>query len=65
MGLPWWFSSKNPPANTGDMGYISVSERSLGEGNGNPPQYSFAWEIPGTEETGELQSMGLQRDGHN
>ena len=25
----------------------------------------LAWEIPWTEETGGLQSMGLQRDGYN
>ena len=31
--------------------------RSPGEGNGNPLQY-FAWEIPGTEKTGRLQSIG-------
>ena len=34
---------KNPPANTGnagDMGLILGSERSPGEGNGNPLQYS-------------------------
>ena len=27
---------KNPPANAGNMGSISGSGRSLGEGNGNP-----------------------------
>ena len=27
---------KNLPANTGDVGLIPGSERSLGEGNGNP-----------------------------
>ena len=34
---------KNPPANARDirdLGLISGSERSLGEGNGNPLQYS-------------------------
>jgi len=34
---------KNPPANeghTGDVGSIPGSGRSLGEGNGNPLQYS-------------------------
>ena len=31
---------KNPPANTGDAGSISGLERSLGEGNDNPLQYS-------------------------
>ena len=32
---------KNPPANTEDMGSIPGSERSPGEGNGNPLQYSY------------------------
>ena len=31
---------KNPPADAGDVGLISGSGRSPGEGNGNPPQYS-------------------------
>ena len=37
----------------------------IGEGNGNPLQYSFAWKIPWTEEPGRLQSMGSLRVGHN
>ena len=38
FGLPRWLSDKNMPANagdTGDMGLISGSGRSPGEGNGN------------------------------
>ena len=31
---------KNPAANAGDVGSFPGSERSLGEGNGNPLQYS-------------------------
>ena len=31
---------KNPPANAGDGGLIPASERSPGERNGNPLQYS-------------------------
>ena len=31
---------KNPPANAEDMGSIPGLERSTGEGNGNPLQYS-------------------------
>ena len=31
---------KNPPASAGDTGSIPGSERSPGEGNGNPLQYS-------------------------
>ena len=32
---------KNPPANAGDIGLILKLERSPGEGNGNPLQYSY------------------------
>ena len=53
----------------GDPSSIPGSGRSPGEGNGNPLQYSslefleysFQW----MEEPGRLQSMGLQRVGHN
>ena len=31
---------KNPPASAGDMSLIPGSGRSLGEGDGNPLQYS-------------------------
>ena len=41
MGLPWWLVVKNPHANAGDMGLVSGSGRSPGEGNGNSLQYSF------------------------
>ena len=49
--------------NEGDPGSIPGLGRSPGEGNGNPLQY-LDWKIPGTEESGGLQSMGLQRVGH-
>ena len=55
---------KESACNAGNPGSIPGSGRSLGEGNGNPLQY-FAWEIPWTEETGGLQSMGSQGVGHN
>ncbi len=32
---------KNLSANAGDLGSIPGSGRSPGEGNGNPPQYSY------------------------
>ena len=35
-----------------------------GEGNGNPLQY-LAWEIPWTEEPGDLQSMGSKSVRHD
>ena len=39
-GLPWWLSSKESACNAGEVGLIPGSGRSLGEGIGNPPQYS-------------------------
>ena len=42
-GFPGGIVVKNPPANSGDtrdMGLIPGLGRSLGEGNGNPLQYS-------------------------
>ena len=49
--------------NAGDPGSIPRSERSPGEGNGNPFQYSCL-ENP-IEEPGRLQSVGSQRVGHD
>ena len=40
VGFPGGSVVKNIPANTGDMGSTPGSGRSLGEGNGNPLQYS-------------------------
>ena len=40
VGLPWWLSVKNPPANAGVMGSILGWGRSPREGNGNQLQYS-------------------------
>ena len=56
---------KKPPANVGDdvkdMGSMPVLGRSF---VGGPIQYS-SLENLWTEEPGGLQSMGLQRGGHN
>ena len=41
MGLPWWLGVKETARNARDLGWIPGSERSPGEGNGNPLQYSF------------------------
>ena len=41
------------------------SGRSLGEGKGYPLCSILAWRIPWTEEPGGLQSMWLQRTGHD
>jgi len=48
---------ENPPANAGVMGSILGSERSLVEINGNHSSI-LAWEVPWTDESGRLQSMG-------
>ena len=50
--------------NVGDPGSIPESERSPGEGNGNPLS-TLAWKIPWMEKLGRLESMGLQRVRHD
>ena len=62
-GLPWWLSSKEAPANTGDPGSIPGAGRSSGEGMVTHSSI-LAWEIPWTEEPGGLQSMGVARGLH-
>ena len=62
--LPQWLSGKNLPANAVDLGCISGLGRPPGEGNDNPLQYSCR-RILWTEEPEQLQSMGLQRVGHD
>ena len=47
---------KESTCNAGDLGSVSGSGRSSGEGNGNPLQYSC--QENSTEEPGGLQSMG-------
>ena len=59
---------KNLPANAGDIrdvGSIPRPGRSPGGGHDNPHSSILAWEIPWTEESGGLQSIGLQRVGHD
>ena len=55
---------KNLPASAGNAGLIPGSGKSLEEGMAT---YSsiLAWEIPRTEEPAGLQSMRLQRVGHD
>ena len=56
---------KNLPTKqeTGDVGLIPGSERSLGEGMAIPSSV-LGWEIPQTEEPGRLQSIGSKRVRH-
>ena len=52
---------KNSPANSGVVVSIPGSERSPGEGNGNPFQYFSLGNPMDREETDGLQSMGSQK----
>ena len=66
VGFPGGSEGKESACNAGDLGSIPGLGRSPGEGNSNPTHSSIlAWRIPWTEEPGELQSLGLQRVGHN
>ena len=58
-GFPGGSDDKESACNAGDPGSIPGSGRAPGEGNGYPLQYS-CWKIPWTEESGGLQSSGLQ-----
>ena len=54
---------KESACNTGDLGSIP-GEDPLEKGMATPPSI-LAWRIPWREEPGGLQSMELQRVGHN
>ena len=58
MGFPDGSADEESTCNAGDAGLIPGLGRSPGEGNGNPFQYSCL-EIPRTEESGKLLSMGM------
>ena len=62
--FPGGSNDKESICNAGDWGSIPGLEDSPGEGNGYPLQYSCL-ETSWTKEQGGLQSVGLQRVGHN
>ena len=64
MGFPGGSDGKEFTCSAGDLGLISGLGRSPGERNGYPLQY-FCLKNPWTEEPGGLQSMELQRLGHD
>ena len=64
MGFPGSSASKESACNAEDQGLIPRSERSPGEGNGNPLQCSCP-ENPRDGEPPGLLSMGLHRVGHD
>ena len=55
---------KESACNVGDLGSVPGLGRSL-EDSMATHSIILAWRIPGTEESGGLQSMGLQRVGHD
>ena len=63
----WASVGKEPACNVEDargIGSIPGLGRSPGEGHSNHSSI-LAWRIPWTEEPGELQTMELQRVGHD
>ena len=65
-GFPSGSDGKDTACSGGDPGLIPGLGRYSGEGNGNPLNSSIpAGEIPWTEEAGGVQSIGLQRLGHD
>ena len=64
MDFPGGSDGKASVYNAGDLGSISGLGRSL-EKEMAIHSSTIAWKIPWTEEPGRLQSMGLQRVGHD
>ena len=67
FGLPGGTVVKNPPANIEEQ---EAQIRSLGQEDPLEKEMethssTLAWKIPWTEEPGRLQSLGLQRVGHD
>ena len=63
-GIPGGSDSKESACNAGDLGLMLGSGRSPGE-KMTTHSSTLAWRIPGTEDPGGLQSIGLQRMGHD
>ena len=61
LGYPGGSMVKNLPANGGAVGSISGSGRYPEEVSGSTPSI-FTWEIPRTEDSGELQSLGSEKN---
>ena len=64
MGFPGGSDGKESACNTGNLGSIPGLGSTPGGGYGNVLQYSCL-ENPMDGEPGGLQSMGLQRVGHD
>ena len=64
LDFPGGSDGKEYTCNAGDPGSFSDLGRSPGEGNGNPLQYSCQENLMDKGAFG-LQSMGIQRVGHD
>ena len=62
--LSWWSDGKASACSAGDSGLTPGLGRSS-EKEMATHSSTLAWKIPWTEEPGRLQSMGLQRVGHD
>ena len=63
MGFPGGLNGKESACNAGDLGLIPGFDPLKKEMATH--SRTLAWKIPQTEETSRLQSMGLQRVGHD
>ena len=62
--LPRWLSGKESACNAGDMSSFLGLEHPLEKGMATHSSI-LAWRIPWPEKPGRLQSMRLQRVGHD
>ena len=62
--LTQWLSGKDSACSVGDAGLIPELGRPLEKEMATHSSF-LAWRIPWTEEPGGLQSLGLQRVGHD
>ena len=60
LGFPSGSGIRNLPVNAGDAGSIPELGGFTGEGNATHSSI-LTWDIPWTEEPGELQTMGSQK----
>ena len=65
MSFPDSSDGKESACNAGDLGSIPGLGRSPGEKGMATHSSILAWRIPWTEESGGLESTGLQRVKHN
>ena len=65
IGLLWWISGKESACQCRRHRFDPWVRKMPWRRKWQPTPVSFAWEIPWTEDSGGLQSMGLKRVGHD